>query len=382
MKKRKKEVPDLSCPEEATFRYNLHIKQKLIAWRDSFEEANSARLNYSAIAKKMEVDFHIKTSPQKISAMFDSASDREVKLQELVALAQIFNIPLQNICEYPNAPVSNIDLSNLVRQSKTKQSSIKQLNNSFYVGDYYCYYFKAKHYEDQLKPVEESDIEEATLKISIENGHTVVTLKEMKSDTTFYGKPMPSFTLTGNLYHLENSDIAYSFITDETGRRAMALMFTYLNLSADIRYYITVAMMTFSLNQTHNPLFQKMAVFRVRQNYNMPKIAEILRGILALNTGPIIIDEETLNKLINQDEVVKRLISPEKALKKCYIFSEAVIRSDLFFISDENEKMHKILRLRKNSLFPAHEIISEPDVFADFIKQYQCKQLEETGNKR
>lgn len=382
MNKRKTAAPDSSGSEEATFRYNSHVKQKLIAWRDSFEEANSARLNYSAIAKKMEVDFHIKTSPQKISAMFDSASDREVKLQEVAALAQIFNIPLQNICEYPNAPASNIDLSKLVSQSKTRQSSIKQLNNSFYAGDYYCYYFKAKHHHDQLKPVEESDIEEATLKISIENGHTVVTLKEIKSSTTFYGKPMPSFTLTGNLYHFENTDIAYSFITDETGRRAMALMFTYLNLSADIRYYITVAMMTFSLNQTHNPLFQKMAVFRVRQNYDKPETAEILRGILALNTCPIVIDEETLNKLIDQDEVVKRLISSEKALKKCYIFSEAVIRSNSFFISDENEKIQKILQLRKNSLFPAHEIISEPDAFADFIKQYQCAQLKEIDNER
>lgn len=381
MDKRKTAAPAMSVSEEETT-YNIRVKKKLIEWRDSFEKVNSARLNYSAIAKKMEEDFHIITSAQKISAMFCIDSKREVKLQEVAALAQIFNIPLQDICEYPNAPASNMNLTKLLGQSKTKQSSIKQLNDSFYAGKYYCYYFKAKHHLERLKPVEESEIEEAEMTISIDNGHTVVSLQEKKANKTFYGEPMPSFTLTGNLYHFENPNMAYSFITDQTGRRAMALMFTYLNLSADIRYYITVAMMTFSLNQTHAPLFQKMAVFRVRQKYDEPEIAEIIRGILALNTCPIIIDEETLDKLFDQDDVVKKIIPPKETLKKCYVFSEDVIRSNSYFLSDENERIQKILQLRKNSLFPAHEIVSEPDAFADFIRQYQCKQLEEGGDER
>lgn len=378
MKKMKTTPDSISNEESSEWNYNASIKRKLIAWRNAFETANcDAKLNYAAIAQKMEEDFRITTSPQKISAMFDPLSKREVKLQELAALCQIFNIPIQDICEYPNAVASDLELSRLVSRKNAKRPIIKQLSNPFYEGRYYCYYFRPKHFQDKLKPVEESDIEEALLDICINNGQTTVTLTEMKTSKTFWGdQVLPSFTLTGKLYHFDNTDMAYSFITDATGRRAMALMFTFLNISADIRYYMTVAMMTFSANQTHVPLFQKMAVFRVKQDiHNNSEVSDTIRGILALNTCPIMIDEESLSQLITEDEYIRKLISPEKALKKCYVFSEAAIRSDSFFIHDEDEKMQKILKLRKNSLFPAHEIVSEPDYFADFIKHYQQRQM-------
>lgn len=376
---------DIPLLDISEYNYNKHVRQRLSDWQDNFEKTNhGAKLNYSAIANKMIHDFGIKTSPQKISAMFDAevADNRMLQLQEVAALAQLFNIPLLDICEYPDAAISDMDLPMLVKQTKDQRSSIRLLNNTFYSGKYYCYYFKPKHYQDRLKPVEESQIEEAILEINIENGHSVVTLNEMKTSTTFYGKPMPSFTLTGNLYHFENQDIAYSFIKDKSGRRAMALMFTYLNLSADIRYYMTIAMMTFSSNQTHDPLFQKMAVFREQQNYNDAETAETLRGILALNTCPIIIDKDTLEELTKQDIVLEKLVSQDKALKECYVFSEAALRSNSYFISDENKKMQIILKLRKNSLLAAHEIVSEPDYFADFIKEYQLKKLNIIDNEK
>lgn len=363
--------------DNAVKSYNDLIKERLYAWKDAFETSNGGvSLNYSAIAKEMEEKFGIFTSPAKIGEMFKIGSPREVKLQELVALAQMFNIPLWDICEFPNAPTSNMDLSKLVRKSNLMQNAVQHLDNVFYEGDYYCYYFKPKHFQDHLKPVEESVIEEAKLSIKIEKGHTTITLEELKTDLTFDGKPMPSFVLTGDLYHFENTEMAYSFISDSTGRRAMALMFKYLNLSADIRYYMTVGMMTFSLNQTHEPLLQKMAVFRVRQDYKAKESSEILRGILALNTSPIIIDELTLKQLSESDDTLRKLLSEENALEKCFVFSESTIRGNSFFILDENQKVKKLLQIRKNSLFPAHEIISEPDSFADFIKDYQQRQTQ------
>ena len=187
---------------------------------------------------------------------------------------------------------------------------------------------------------------------------------------------MPSFTLTGNLYHFENPDMAYCFLADELGRRAMALMFTFLNVSSDIRYYLTAGMLAFSINQTHVPLFQKIAMFRVRQDiHNDPEAADVIRGILALNTCPIILDKETLDQLVAEDEDMRKLVSEEKAMKTCYVFSEAAVSGNAFFIRDEDEKMRKILKLRKSSLNPAHEIVSDPDYFADFIKHYQQRQL-------
>lgn len=365
-------------PEDMS--YNARVKHRLIVWRDAFEKANcDAKLNYSAIAERMERDFGISTSPQKISAMFDRQSSREVKLQELAALCQIFNIPMQDICAYPGAPGSDMDVSALISRKNGKHDAVRHLSNLFYQGRYYCYYFRKKHYQDKLKPVEESDLSEAVMDIRIENGSTTVTLTENKVTTNFFGNQVAhAFTLTGKLYHFENTDMAYSFLTDTTGRRAMALMFSFLNLSADIRYYMTMGMMTFALNQTHVPLFQKMAVFKVRQDvYNDPAQADLVRGILALNTCPIILDEETMLRLMEEDEDIRKLIGPEKALKKCYSFSETAIRSASYFIRDDDEKMRLLLKLRKNSLYPAHEIIAEPDYFADFIKHYQQQQLRE-----
>ena len=79
--------------------YNAMIKSRLCRWKTNYEEMHAANLNYTAIANKMEEDFHIRTSPQKISAMFDILSDREVKLQEIVETfsESLFNyIPSKN----------------------------------------------------------------------------------------------------------------------------------------------------------------------------------------------------------------------------------------------------------------------------------------------
>ena len=353
--------------------YITIIKKRLFIWKRSFENSIGLDLNYSAISDIMQEYYNIDISPQKLSAIFDPQSKREIKLQDIFALSQILNIPIWDICEYPYAPSNSIDLYKLVGKRNSKKRAVNQLNNDFYNGKYFCYYFKPKYYFDHIKPIEESSIEEAELMIDIKEGHTIVTLKELKSNTKFDGTPMTSFTLTGNLYHFENTDMAYGFISDETGRRAMALMFKYLNLSADIRYYIPIGMLTFSLNQTHEPLFQKMAVFRVRQNLHDEKNIELLRGILTLNTGTLIIDEDTLNDLINNKSELSNLVSPDNALKKCYAFSESSIKGNSAFISisDENERMKLLLQLRSKSLNSAHELISEPDIFADFIKAFQ-----------
>ena len=82
--------------------YNSLVKKRLFKWKRDFERAlGEQTLNYSGIADMMFQRFNIKTSPSKIRAMLDGESDREVKLPELVALAQIFDIPLWSICELP-----------------------------------------------------------------------------------------------------------------------------------------------------------------------------------------------------------------------------------------------------------------------------------------
>lgn len=365
-----------------TFDYNTHVKKNLNNWREKFEKDNNVTLNYSAIKNALETHFNIKTSIQKIAVMFNPGDPREIKLKELVAIAQIFDIPLWDICQYPNNPCSEINSWQLTRNKKESSSPIHELHNNYYFTEkgkyYYCYYFRPKHFQNRIKPVEDLSIEEAKMSIFLQNGHTMVKFEEVKSSTTFYGEKMPSFTLSGKLYHFENTNMAYSFISDSSGRRAMALMFSFLNLSADIRYYMTVGMMTFSLNQTHEPLFQKMAVFRVKQNYQEEYISEMLRGILALNSSPLIIDEETKKKL-EEDDVMRNLLSEGSHPEKYYLYNEATLR-DLYLIPDDYQRMQMLLQLRKNSLYPAHEIVSESDTFADFIKRYQLQQLQEHKN--
>ncbi len=359
--------------------YNKSVRTRLIKWQKQFERDNNIKLNYTAIADAMETHFNIQTSTQKVAAMFNNQSEREIKLQELVALATLFDIPLWDICHYDINTNSGINTASLTRQNKASSGHVHELQNPFYFTDdgqyYYCYYFRPKHFQNRIKPIDDLSIEEARMTISLKDGHTIVKLEELKSSTTFDGDPMPSFVLTGRLYHFENTDMAYSFIADDSGRRAMALMFTFLNLSADIRYYMTVGMMTFSQNQTHEPLFQKMAVFRVRQNYQENNTSEILRGILSLNSSPLIIDEKTLQQL-ETDETMSNLLSECKSPDRYYLFNEATLR-DSFLVPDDYQRMLMLLKLRKNSLYPAHEVVSEPDTFADFIKHYQLIQRQE-----
>lgn len=373
MKEEKQSTNPPATEESEELSYNMRVKKRLIEWKDSYEERVGMNLNYTAIAEIMQSKFNIQTSTQKIGAMFDSQSKREVKLQELAALSQIFNIPIQNICEYPNAPSSDIDRSLLVRGKSSKQGPLKQLDNNFYQGTYYCYYFEPKDHQDYLAPVQQTELEEAKLTIDIKQGHTVLTLQELKSRKAFYGQTMPSFTLTGDLYLFENTEMAYALITDPSGRRAMSLMFSFLNLSADVRYYITAGMMTFSSNQTHSPLFQKMAIFRKRQDHKDSKSAEVLRGILALNSSPIVMEENQLNELLKEDPQLNSLIT-ENIKKNCCIISEDALLNNSFSSCNGNEKIQKVLKLKKNSLLPAHELVSESELFADFIRAYQQTQ--------
>ncbi len=362
--------------------YNSLVKKRLFKWKRDFERAlGEQTLNYSGIADMMYQRFNIKTSPSKIRAMLDGESDREVKLSELVALAQIFDIPLWSICELPeteenNNYTSSADFSRLVKGGKHKDSAIRQLTAHSHAYDYYCYYFNLRHYPEYLKPVKDSKIEEAKMTIDIQEGRTIVTFEEIKTNTTFCGDPMPAFKPTGTLQLLENPSIAYSFLSDKDGRRTMALMFRYLNVGSDIRYYIPAGMLTFSVNKTHEPLFQKMAVFRVRQDLSNEKTTEILRGILSLNSTPIIIDNDTLDDL-RKDKSLEKLLAPDKAVfTNCSVFLESSISSNSYFIQDENERMQLLLKIRSNSLYPAHEVISEPEPFSSFIKYYQMHQKE------
>lgn len=361
---------------ENTNSYNQEIKKRLSNWLDNLRE-NGFDINFKKICDNMIDIYKINTSEQKIRQMFDTNKNREIKLAELVALAHMLQIPLTTLCEFPNTPAVTMENPWVYSDRKQqKPNGINKLINEYYNGTYFAYYFKSKHY-DRLElggknPVSGSQIEEAIVQIKVENGEPYVILEELSTTKDFYNhKNLDRFVLKGKLYLIERSKIAYSFITDPTARRAIAIMFEYKEFSKDILYYRTAAMLTISQNEIHTPLYQKMALFRVQQDISDMANNDIIRGILALNTGTILIEKDVFDKSI-QDEQFSEYNLSDLPLKeeKYYSFSEPAIRdSSHEWTADESVKI--LLKLREMSNFQAHEIISEPEYFRTFIKNYQ-----------
>ena len=148
----------------------------------------------------------------------------------------------------------------------------------------------------------------------------------------------------------------------------------------DILYYTTIGMMCFTLNEIHQPLFQKMALFRVEQNLSDPVCEDVIRGILALDTDPILIEQEVFDAAIEHDpyfgEKLGLLRENAQLTKPCYQFSEQTIRQSSYpWTLEESSKV--ILKLKEMSTSPAHEVIHDQEYFRTFIKHYQQKQLEQ-----
>lgn len=364
--------------------YNKKIKERLSIWLDELR-TNGFDLNFELLAQKMTDDYGISTTAQKLRPMFNTMSDREVKLAELAALAHIIQIPIGELCEFPNAP-SVVGLHTPWVQPRKKSTSIKEINtlkNPFYHGDFYAYYFHPRR-TDKLdrqgdSPVSGTRIDEAFIKIQIENGDPYIILTEQSIRMDFYGeKVLDHFILKGKLYLIDGAQIAYSFITDEEARRTYALMFKYRNFGKDILYYTTAGMMTFTLNEIHQPIFQKMALFRVKQHLDDPVCEDVIRGILSLDTDPIIIEQDILDSAIEQDAYFGQrlaLLRQNATLTKpCYQFSEQSIRQSSYPWTLE-ESTEVILKLKEMSTSPAHEIIHDQEYFRTFIKHYQQKQM-------
>ena len=117
--------------------------------------------------------------------------------------------------------------------------------------------------------------------------------------------------------------------------------------------------------------FTSMFAPRLIRNTLMISLYNLIFGF----TSPIILDEDTIKQLIDQEPMLAKLIAPEKAIKKCYAFSENTIRGNSFFLLDDRQKIEILLLLKKSSLFPVQELVSESDTFTDFIKAYQREML-------
>ncbi len=364
--------------------YNRKIKERLSDWLEELRQ-DGFDVNFELLAQKMCDDYGIFTTAQKLRPMFNTQSEREVKLPELAALAHLIQLPIGELCEFPNAPsITGLHTPWVYQKKKDKkEKGIRKLDNSYYFGTYHAYYFHPTK-TDKLDrkgdfQVSGSEIDEAVVEIVEKNGDPFVILTEKTTRKDFYEeRTLDNFVLEGKLYIVSRAKIAYSFITDPNARRTYALMFQYHDFGKDILYYTTIGMMTFSINEVHQPLFQKMALFRVKQNLQDPVCNDILRGILALDTDMITIEQDVFEDAIQNDsyfgEKLKEVKEHATLSKPCYQFSEHSIRQSSHPWSLE-ESTEVILKLKEMSLAPAHELIHDQEYFRKFMKYYQQAQM-------
>lgn len=359
--------------------YNEKVKEALYEWKIELEK-DCYRLNFESLSERLEEN-GILISAQLLRRMFNPDSDYKVPLKELVAVTQILGIPLNIVCKPFSFSNINLETSGILKRRKTKkEEGIEYFFDLFYDGEFYAYYFKQKHLDsislNGQTPIEGMEIEEARIQINNTDNCTLLELEELTPHRDFYNKEeLSRFILEGQLYTIR-SKMAYSFIKDPEARRTITLMFNYKSYSKDIMFYRTAAMLTISTNEKQTPLFQKMAIFKERQNLNDPKESDVIRGILALNSNPIMIGAEVFDEMCKNDKIlekIKEIQNPKS--RSYYTFNEADLRN-LPIPCQSEERMKTILKLRQHSCFPAHEIVSEPEYFGEFIKNYQQAQLE------
>lgn len=374
----KKEVISRDRADQGEETYNAIVKKRLAEWEKALHERGFA-LNYGILAAKMESEYHITTTEQKLRAMFSLRdTTRKLQLAELVALCHLLCIPLQDICELPDAPAINFDLVTppwikkiRKRDTAADNSGIRPLFNPYYCGVYHCYYFYPKHYGSSLDgpAISSTQIETAEVHIEHKDMGSYVTWSEKTGLQSFdLERKLDELELHGRLYLIEKTRQAYSFLTDPLGKRTVFLLFDYHAYSKDIMYYRTAAMLTLSRNEKSVPLFQKVAMFRVAQDLQKEETNTLIRGILALTTGDIVIRQSVFEKMAQEDPALAKIYRQSQA---CYIISE----DDVLRHYDEDEpfsaRMRRLMRLRNASMYQAHEIVREREEFGPFIKKVQ-----------
>ncbi len=354
--------------------YYKLIKDRLSEYERTLA-AQGYQLIYSQLAANMCTQYNIETSDQKIRAMFSASgsSDREIPLAEMVALCHMLHIPIYDICGFPEAPSAEIDPPWLKRINPNDNSGINQLYDEFYLGKYYCYYFSRDYLDNtQLagkSQAEMANIRAAELTIEHEDCVTTAYYREQFEDSDFYKKTaLEQLELKGRVYLLERPKQIYTLLMDSQGKLLFSLLFDYRIYSKDILYYRTAAMTTFSeYPHPQQPLFQKMALFRVKQDLTNPETEKMIRGILTLNSNNILVEKSKFNQMILDNPELSKL---NHTLENYYSFNETDILNQKLPWS-YNEKINAILQLRQVSTSPAQEIISDDKNFSQYTKAVQ-----------
>ena len=364
-------TPEELEAEKALKDYHEAIKKKLCQWRTKQENENLMEIDFPMLVQRMQ-QYGVYTSEQKLKAMFALGNDRKIQLAEIVALCELLRFPLGDICALQRKPdETDFRYPWLKKKSDgtaAKIGEITALTDVHYHHEYHCVYFRTRYHSPLelggRKPAQAIPLKMVKLKIFMENGTSQAIL------TDEYG-----FQISGRVFLIERSRQIFVRLLDAKGLRFIHLLLPYRNYSVDPMYYRTAGMMTISYNDREAPLFQKMAMFRMKPDLRDLATESLIRGILTLDSREIMIEEEDFEALIQEDEAFAELKDFVKP-KQYYVFREEDFANPKLSWNRE-ERIRKLLHLRQMSELSAHEIVSDSEDLAKFLKEIQESKKEE-----
>lgn len=359
------QTADVANAQEVLDSYHKSIKQKLYDWMVELETACNMKLDFKRLADRM-MEYGIETTDQKLRMMFNTAEPRKIQLAEMMALCEILHLSVYEFCALPALPETESDLlqepAPWFRKTgdTPKASGISSLNAPHYYGDYHCYFFKPKHMSAMAlggkKGAEGLPLKEAKLQLREEGGVCFATLTDGDG-----------FTMRGRVFLIERSRQVCTRLLDREGMRMINLLFSYRDYSVTPLMYRTAGMLTVSYNDREAPLFQKMAMFRVKQDLGDSTTESLVRGILTLDSQNILVEKERFDALLREDEAFGGLNPP---VRNYCVFRESDFSgTDLPW--SYGERVLRLLKLRQISELSSHEIVDDSEDLAKFLMTMQ-----------
>ena len=360
--------------------YYKNIKDRLISVVEKYENAGF-KVNLYKIFEIISNKYKIDTSYQIIKSIFNYQNEkvRKIPLPEIVAICDILQVPLNEICRFDSAPTQELNPSWIIPKGTERVALPNLLTNKYYYGKYYCYFYKQKPISNAKLGNKhaslETKIKSAELNIEENDGFTYATLTETSSTKNFeQNDTLENFVYTGKLYYLEKPNQVYTMMMDKEGKRAICLMFDYQNYTKDVMYYRTAAMLTSTMSRHPKPLFEKMIILRKPLNLEDENHLRILRGVLSLESNNLIVKKDIFTKLAKEHKIMNDF---EPVYEEYASFNESeIINRRIPW--DYNEKKEAILLLRQNSILNIQNVASEDEDFPELMKELQQSISSET----
>lgn len=363
-------------PVDQTGIYLKTVKQRLKMRREELAAHYSMDLVIDRLSNVVQKRYGIRTTPSKLKAMFDPEDPRTVPLAELVAVCDILGLSLADVTAMP---VQNHEEFSVWRKEsgQPRKLGVAALENKYYEGRYYCYYYRPKKFrghlvgeqsENEVQPIWQGELNirregERTRATFIESNNTY------KFDSSGILKPL---VLTGDVYLLPNMNQVYTTMSDHGGNRHMSLMFNYYNLVKDVLYYKTASLLTVSVNQYRRPVFQKLVMFRTPLDLSDSAVEEVLRGMLSMNHDEFMVEKEKYDTIMAEYKDLDSQLDKDK--KTFYVFQEQSLFNKRTSM-DYTRKVELILKLKSASTAAALEVFEEPEEFAQYARKLQERKI-------